>query len=463
MSAVSSNQRLQVTNAQFEAALEELGQFVAIPSVSNPSSPYFKPATLQAAAEFVGSRLINLGFDTHYHVIDGSAPFVLAQKIVDIAKPTLLLYAHYDVQPVEEDKWNTPCFVMVQKGERLYGRGASDDKAGVISIITALRAFQEAGRELPVNIRILVEGGEEYDSDTKTLVAQQAARLDAQAMVILDGANRDVDTGTMENSTRGIVTLAVKMTALDKPTHSGVGCLVPDPAQALAKLITALENPRAIPGLLDDCIPLTAEEKRLLAQSSVTPAEYAKEHGVKPGAQLRGDPQESIFERTVQEPSISVINMNCGQVGGGNSIQDAAQCKIGIRLTPGQDPARVSDVMIRYLRSQAPMWNVQLEAEQKGLAARAWKADLTGPFSTAFMASLKDNYPNTAVMPTGGTLPLIYDFLDSFPKMEVIIAGVEDPHTAAHSHNESQDIGVLRRTTDALIGFFERAAAIQTE
>jgi acetylornithine deacetylase/succinyl-diaminopimelate desuccinylase-like protein len=349
---------------------------------------------------------------------------------------------------------------MVEKGGRLYGRGASDDKAGVISIITVLRAYQEAKRELPLNVRILVEGGEEYDSDTKTLVAQQAARLDAQALVILDGANRDVNTGTMENSTRGIVTLAVKMTALDKPTHSGVGCLAPDPAQALAKLITSLENPRAIPGLMDDCTPLSEQEKTLLAQSSVTAEEYAQEHGVKAGAQLRGSSQESVFERVVQEPSISVINMNCGQIGGGNSIQDEAQCKMGVRLTPGQDPARVSQVMINYLRSQSALWNVQLHVEQQGLAAKSWKADLNGPFSTAFMDSLKQNYPKTAVMPTGGTLPLIYDFLDRFPKMEVIIVGVEDPQTAAHSHNESQDIGVLRRTMNTLIDFFEKAASI---
>jgi hypothetical protein len=116
--------------------------------------------------------------------------------------------------------------------------------------------------------------------------------------------------------------------------------------------------------------------------------------------------------------------------------------------------------MINYLRSQSALWNVQLHVEQQGLAAKSWKADLNGPFSTAFMDSLKQNYPKTAVMPTGGTLPLIYDFLDRFPKMEVIIVGVEDPQTAAHSHNESQDIGVLRRTMNTLIDFFEKAASI---
>jgi acetylornithine deacetylase/succinyl-diaminopimelate desuccinylase-like protein len=105
MSAISN--RLQITDAQFATAVKELGKFVAIPSVSNPNSPYWKPATLREAATFVGDRLKNLGFDTYYHIIQDSAPFVLAQKIVDATLPTVLLYTHYDVQPVEEDKWTT--------------------------------------------------------------------------------------------------------------------------------------------------------------------------------------------------------------------------------------------------------------------------------------------------------------------------------------------------------------------
>jgi acetylornithine deacetylase/succinyl-diaminopimelate desuccinylase-like protein len=460
MTAISS--ALRVTDLQFAKEVAELGEFVAIPSVSNPNSEDYNFENLQQAALFVASRLGTLGFKTRLTVVqEGTAPYVLAERIINVALPTLLLYGHYDVQPVERSHWNTDPFTMISEEGRLYGRGASDDKAGVMAILTALRVYKEAGIELPVNVKILIEGEEEYGSaNMADLLTKEVGTLKADALVILDGGNRDVQTGTIENSSRGVVTMELKVNALEKPVHSGVGVLVPDPCQALAQLIVSLSDPRSIPGFLDGCEALSAEEKRLLAASSQTPAEYAREMGVVEGAVLRGSLETSIYERIVTEPSISVINMTSGQRGGGNSIQESARCTIGIRLTPGQDPVHVEEVVRRHLASQRMLYNVPYTLERIGLSSRAWKGNVEGPFTQAFLAGMQESYGQTAVMPTGGALPLIDDFKGAFPDLEVIVAGVEDPDTSAHSHNESQDIGVLRKTTDALISFIDRARYI---
>lgn len=455
--------QLRVSNEQFQQSIKELAELVSIPSVSDPNSPDYNIKSMVAAADFVKDKLEALDFKTRFCVMkEGTAPYVLAEQVVDAALPTILLYAHYDVQPVERDKWKTEPFKMEQIGARLYGRGASDDKAGIIAILTALKVYKEAGLKLPVNIRILIEGDEEYGSmEISDMLKLEAKNLEANALIILDGANCDVATGTVENSTRGIVTFELEVRALnEKPTHSGVGCLAPDPILALCKLLASLSDPKQIPGLLDDCAKLDPKEGALLDASSISAEEYAKEHGVVKGAHLRGDPKESLFRRILQEPSISVLNITSGTKTSGNSIQNSAHCKFGVRLTTGQDPKRVAEIIQKYIASQGTLWNVPYELKQVGLAARAWKGNIQGPYTTALLDSFKDVYGKIAVMPTGGTLPLITDFEETFPGLEVIIAGVEDPHTSAHSHNESQDISVLRNVTDSLISFFDKARHI---
>lgn len=270
----------------------------------------------------------------------------------------------------------------------------------------------------------------------------------------LNGGNKDIDTGTIENSTRGVLTMALKVDALVKPTHSGVGCLAPGPAQALAGLTSSLRDPRAISGFMGDCILATLQEIELINRSSISNDEYKKEHGVIEKAELRGDPQHSIYRQILEEPSIRIINMTCGKPDGGNSIQDSAECTIGVRLTAGQDPDKVEAVLRKHLESQKVLWDLPFTFKRAGLSAKAWKTDPSLPFASRFLSAMEKIYPKTAIMPTGETIPLFDDFQEYFPTLEMFIAGVEDPLTAAHSHNESQDKGVFRNAIDSLLAFF---------
>ena len=461
MTTVATN-NLQVTDQQFNYLIQQLGELVAIPSVSNPNSPDYKTEHLEKAANFAGSNLIDLGFEVRYVRINNSVPYVIAQRMINKNLPTLTLYAHYDVQPVDREKWEgMDPFVIKERDGRLYGRGSSDDKGAIVAYFAALRVYKEANVPFPVNVKILFEGEEEYGSANMTaLLNQEAKNLSAHALIVLDGLNRDSQTGTLTSSTRGIVNIKLKVNALEKPVHSGIGCLAPDPAQGLAQLIVSLKNPREIPGFMDGHQPLNPAEIDLLTKSSQTPESYGKDIGIVPGAVLRGDPQVAIYPRVVDQPSISIVNMTCGLPDGGNSIQDSAKCTVGIRVLPGQNPDKVAEAVMKHLSLEADKNQLPIELNKPEKGGYAWKANLTGPFSQAYLKAFEENFPQNAVMPCGGAIPMLREFQQILPNTEIVVPGVEDNKTSAHSHLESQDIPLLRNMVNTLITFFAKAGKI---
>lgn len=446
----------KVNQEQLDTAIESLADFVAIPSVSNPDNQDYSIEALQAAADFASERLREMDFNVRQVSIEGSAPYVLAEKIVDSSKPTILCYAHYDVQPVDRSQWSTDPFILTEKDGRLYGRGSSDDKGGVMAIITALNSYQNNCGSLPCNIKILFEGEEEYGSThMDALIEQESESIQADALIILDGENKDIKTGTLLTSTRGILTLQLEVQTMAAPTHSGTGCLVPDPAQIMSQLIYSLKDPRSIPGFMDDCEPLSPSDREKLAEDSQTAESYANDHQLFEGVKLRGNPETSVYERIVEEPSISCLNGSWGVPNGGNSIQPSASCQIGIRLTAWQDPAKIAEVLKDYLLSQE-VQGAYVTLEQLDEGAFAWQADLSGPYTEKYLEAMGENFSETHVQPTGGTLPFLRSFGAAFPDMEIIIPAVADPTSNIHSNNESQDIHVFEMAINSLISFITK-------
>ncbi len=461
----------KVSESQLALAKKELGEYVAIRSYSQiENEATYSLPTLIEAAEFAGEKLKELGLEVTYETIPGlsekdekdplhfdSPPFVLARKVVDVNLPTLILYAHYDIQPVEFDKWDTDPFVMVEKNGRLYGRGASDDKAGIISIITVLRMYKEAGIELPVNVTVLLEGEEESGSSHMVeFLRTRGSMLQAKALIVLDGINAGVDFASLTTSTRGLVKMNIETRGLEKPVHSGIGCIVPDSAMALAGLLSSLAEPGEIPGFMEGFIPMEPSRRATYDAISQTDESYAKEQGVMHGATLRGDPSHTIYLKIAEEPNISITKMFAGQPNGGNVIPESARGTINARILPGQDPEVVASAIEAHLRGQGVLGNVQVIIEKTD-GMWAWNSDATGAFSVKYLQALGENFSSTGEMPCGGTLPLLYDFQQNLPDMEMIVPGVEDPATAAHSHNESQSIEVLERTINSLFSFLLKA------
>lgn len=460
MTAVSTV--LRVTDTQFQNAIDQLGKFVAIPSVSHPTSPYYKMENLEAAANFTAGWLKNLDFTVTTPRIDNCAPFVIAERIVDKLKPTILIYAHYDVQPVDEEKWTSKKpFVMEKRDERLYGRGASDDKGGIIAILTVLQTYKDAKLELPVNVIVFFEGEEEFGSShMAALVKQEAKRLQAHALVVLDGMNRDVRTGTLTSSTRGILNINIRVDALRQSVHSGIGVILPDPAKALVDLLHSVRDPEKIPGFMDGCDQIQPDEREILRNGSISEETYKEDNGVVQGARLRGNPQESVYERIVNAPNLTILNMNSGQPRGGNSVQASAEATISIRILPGHNPERIGEIVMKYLSSQAVRYNLPVKIEAPEQGAWAWKAKMGG-FSKAYLDAMKENFEESCAMPCGGALPLLRELGQAFPHMEMIVPAVEDPATNAHSHDESQHIGVFRNAINSLISFLGKAGKIK--
>lgn len=454
---------LTISDAQFSQAIHQLGELVAIPSISNAEDQVYDFKHLLEAASWVGEKLKKLKFTVTSHRIDGSAPFLVAERIINVALPTILLYAHYDVQPVERSRWNSNPFVMEERNGRLYGRGASDDKAGIEAILSALTVYQEANIDLPVNIKILFEGEEEIGSPhMDSFLEKCAAKLNAKALVILDCINSDVDTGTLTNSTRGCVNLKVEVKAYEKPVHSGLACIGPDPSMELVKLLDSLKDPEKIPGFTDNIDKMGHEERQIIRRTSQSIEEHSKQLGVLTqisNIPLRGDPSLSVSERVIEQPSISILNMASGKPNGGNSIPEKASCEIDIRTLPGQDPDHIAGKVKDHLIGQSKN-SVKIVQPEAG--ARAWKGDVSLPFAQKYFESMALYFPKISATPVGGTLPLLHQFQVRFPKMEILCVGVEDPETSAHSHNESQHILLFRRVINTLIAFFEKAGNKET-
>jgi len=446
---------LAVTDTQMQQAHTRLGEFVAIPSLSDSTNTEYDRDALDQAAHFVKKEFEQLEFNAREVQVEDSPLYVVAERIHDVSLPTILFYAHYDVQPVDRDQWTSNPFVMKERNERLYGRGASDDKAGIIAISTALKALKDAGLETRYNIKILSEGEEEFGSThMPAFLAQEKENLRADAMIILDGLNKNVDTGTVNNSLRGILQMAMHVDALAQPVHSGLGCIAPDPIMAMATYVSSLSDPRTIPGFMDECTLLNQAEGALLDQNSVTAEEHAAELGVLEGGTLRGDSTHSVYRRIVDEPSLTVTDFVSGETGGPGIVQNRSECTISVRLTPGQTADHVERCIRTHLKAQTVPGNLPFILERK-VAATAWKSDVTQPYTQLFLEAMKTAYPAAGPMPCGGAIPLLGEFDKALPNMEKIVAGVEDPDTNAHSHNESQSKAVLQRTVDSLIHFLK--------
>ncbi|NGX56929.1 MAG: putative succinyl-diaminopimelate desuccinylase [Candidatus Anoxychlamydiales bacterium] len=445
-----------ITDEQFNKVIEDLKKLVKIKSLSNIKNEDYNFDSLIQCADFIKDEFDKLDFETKLITIDDIQPFVFSKKIIDENKPTILLYAHYDVQPVEKDRWDSDPFELVEKNNRLYARGASDDKAGIVAIFSAIRYFKEANKKLPVNLKVLIEGEEEYGSNhIEDILKKYKSDLQADALIVLDGANVATDIGTLGFSNRGNVNLKLTINALENPVHSGLGCLCPDAAQAMANIISSLNDTSKIEGINEGIKKLSDEEKKLLKENSISFKDYANEMKVIDGKEsLRIDKNKSVFENFCETPIINILNLNAGKKEGGNSLQEEATAAINIRILPGQDPKKILKIITNHIEKQKVLYNLKLKIEVESLND-PFSANINGKYTKKYIEAMQKHFKKTSIMPSGGTLPLLKQFQDTFENLDILVPGVEDPDTLAHGHNESQDKELLRNTINTLIDFMK--------
>ncbi|HET8604872.1 MAG TPA: dipeptidase [Marmoricola sp.] len=413
----------------------DLEDLIRIESVSADPS---RSGEVQRSAEAVEALFAAEGFATRIaRAADGSAPAVIAHRPAPEGAPTVLLYAHHDVQPEgDHDQWDSPPFEPTERGERLYGRGAADDKAGVAAHLAAVRAL---GTDLPVGVTVFVEGEEEVGSVTlPALLEQHRADLAADVIVIADSGNWDIGVPALTTSLRGLVRADVTVQTLDHSVHSGMwGGLVPDALMTLSRLVATLHDDEGnvvVKGLVSGpAADVDYPEERLRAESGVTE-----------GVQWIGS--GSAVERLWTRPALSIIGLDAPKVAGSsNTLVPRASARISLRLAPGDDCKQAYQHLVEHLERHVP-WGARLTVEFVD-DGQPTQIDATGPAYDVARSAFTDAWDGTAPvdMGVGGSIPFIHEFLRSFPEASVLVTGVEDPDTRAHGLNEGLHLAEFER------------------
>jgi cysteinylglycine-S-conjugate dipeptidase len=413
---------------------QNLEDLVRIESVSADPA---RAGEVQRSAEAVRDLFAAEGFSVRITSAEGGAPAVIASKPGPEGAPTILLYAHHDVQPENDHAdWDSPPFEPTERGDRLYGRGAADDKAGIAAHLAAIRAL---GDDLGIGVSVFVEGEEEIGSDTlEALLKQEAEHLSADVIVIADSGNWDIGEPALTTSLRGLVRADITVRTLGHAVHSGMwGGLVPDSLMTLARVISSLHDDEgnvAVAGLHEGpAADVKYPEERLRAESGALDS-------------IEWIGSGPIVERLWTKPAISITGLDAPQVfGASNTLVPAARARISMRIAPGDSTANAAECLRKHLEAHVP-WGAELDFTVVD-TGEAIAIDATGPAYDIARGAFADAWDGVAPvdMGVGGSIPFIELFLRTFPEAAVLVTGVEDPDTRAHGANEGLHLAEFER------------------
>ena len=399
---------------------------------------------VQRSAQAVANLLAAAGFDDVEIVAEGGGPAVIARYPAPPGAPTVLLYAHHDVQPEgDHSQWASPPFEPTERGGRLYGRGTADDKAG---IATHLAAFRAHGGKPPVGVTVFVEGEEESGSPSLgRLLDAHRDKLAADVIVLADSGNWSTDVPALTVSLRGLADCVVEVATLDHGLHSGMwGGVAPDALMVLTRLLASLHDD-------DGNVAVAGLHESDAANIDYPPQQVREETGLLDDVREIGS--GSVTRRLWAKPAITVIGIDTTPVAqSSNTLIPRARAKISMRVAPGGDAKAHLDALTRHLESHAP-WGARVTVAP-GDIGQPYAIDATGPTYDAVRGAFREAWGTDPVdLGQGGSIPFIATFAEAFPDAKILVTGVEDPATQAHSVNESLDLGVLERaaTAEALL------------
>ena len=439
MTTPSTDQFRSAVAAALPGIRADLEDLVRIPSVSRDGAT---SPDVARSAETVATLLADLGMpDVRVLEADGGAPAVVGRMPGPDGAPTVLLYAHHDVQPAGNlADWDSDPFEPVERDGRLYGRGAADDKAGIMAHVGALRVLQAAYPDgLPVGVTVFVEGEEEVGSPTfGPFLEEYGDLLAADVVVIADSSNWEVDVPAFTTSLRGLVEVFVEVRTHAGEQHSGVfGGLFPDALTSLCRVLAGLHDDEgrvAVPGLVHGPVPtVDLDEEALRAEA-----------GVLEGVASIGE--GSAANRIWSLPAVTVLAIDAPRTeAAANVLLPIARAKVSMRIAPGQDPASAQQALADHLVASAP-WGVTVTCVP-GAAGNAVALVPSGPNADVARAAFADAWDGTEPvhMGIGGSIPFIADIAVKYPDATILVVGPGDPAACWHGPNESVDLEVLRR------------------
>lgn len=433
----------------WQRIVDLLGRKIALRSVSAEG---ITAGHMKRSAQFVAEELAKVGVDTKVvqsHNPDGTpgAWEVIGSRIVDPDAPTVLLYAHHDVQPVPDPAaWDTDPFVSTEIDTRLYGRGAADDGGGIAIHSGALAAL---GDDLKVNVKVFIEGEEEMGSPSFIpFIEEHRDEFDSDVIVVADSGNWSADIPSLTTSLRGNTCVDVTVKVLEHPVHSGqYGGPILDANTLAAMLIASMYDANgdlAVPGL-------AAQEPVGGLQRDLDEGSVREDAGIVDGYRLAGT--GSIASRLWTKPSATVIGFDAHPVEGSfNVISPETTFRLSLRIAPGQRPEEAQAALVDFLKSHAPFGaEVSVDAGDGGMG---WAMD---PNAVATKDALEAMEEAFGVAPInkgeGGSIPFIPELQRIFPEAQVLVTGPEDPKANAHSPNESISLPGLKNNviTEALL------------
>ena len=422
-----------------EEIVKLLSEMVKIKSISSDKN---HRDDVDASAQFVESLFSELGLNTQIIKVAGGMPAVVANTEIDPSKKTVLLYAHHDVQPVGDlDLWNTDPFEPVMQDGRLFGRGSGDNKAGVV---VHYNVVKELLKDLPVNIKVFIEGEEEIGSPTmSSFIEQNRESLDADVIVIADSGNVKIGVPTITTTLRGLVDAIIEVDQPMRPIHSGVGGgVVPDAFMVLSRIIASFHNEKGellIEGLTPTDMQVTELEesflKKMLGSDDINLFNT-----------------ESISKRLWLEPALDVLAIDAPPIEDAvNLVIPKAKAKISLRLPPTEDPDHAMKMLEQHVMNNIP-WDASVKfiPNSKGSGV---VADPNKPFTKELVNSFNSIWENeTAYIGVGGSIPFANDFVREFPNAELVLVGAADEELGnAHAPNESVQVDHIELLIESLV------------
>ncbi len=410
----------------------DLEALTRIPSVSLDA---FDQANVEASAEATAALLRAEGLEVEI-VREGGRPAVIGHLDGPPGSRTVMLYAHHDVQPPGDDAlWDSPPFEPTERDGRLYGRGAADDKAGIMAHVAALRAHSGS---LPVGVTVFVEGEEEIGSDSlATILEKHGEKLRADAIVLADSTNWAIGEPALTTTLRGMIRVVVTVTTLDHGVHSGMfGGAVPDALTALIRVLASLHDD-------DGNVVVAGLKEGVASELDYSEDRLRAESGLLDGVSTIGS--GSLLSRIWTKPSATTIGIDAPSVAtSSNTLVPSASAKVSIRLAPDEDDLEAFELVKAHLLAHAP-WGAKVEVtlDDRGLG---FAADARGPVYDEARAAFRDAWGVEPVdIGVGGSIPFIAAFAEQFPEAAILVTGVEDPDARAHGANESLHLGEFEK------------------
>lgn len=442
----------------FPRYVELLKELIRIPSISFDS---FDQNEVHRSALAVKALFESHGFANAQLLTPKSGrSSVFAERKTRPENPTVLLYAHHDVQPtMREALWESAPFEPEIRNGRLYGRGSADDKSGIVLHVAAVsEAFAVCGSKMP-NIKLIIEGEEECGSSGfGELLERHRELLRADAVIIADLSNFSAGTPSITTSLRGMSAVSVVVKSVKAPLHSGSWSgPIPDPVQALCKMIASLTDAEGnilVEHFDDGIAEPTEEERESYRALHYTEETFRKESGMLPGTRIIGN-GNSILETLWRKPSLVVTAFEAGsRTQAGNVLQDSAYARIGIRLAPGMQTERATRLLEEHLKKNCPDGlSLNLVPED---GANPFTTDISHPYYGLMKDAMTKAYGNEAkYIGCGASIPGAQLFRDTLGDIPILMTGLEDPECNAHGENESLGLADFERGIVAEALFFE--------